>query len=159
MNFNPKCICGHEGIAHRQFGPRSAYICYIQGCDCTGYHDEPEMKSTPKCICGHYWHRHSDLVNTGCCIGDSKEGCSCKQYKHDKGENSMPKETMTRRFYATKSAINAPVILQTLGEATETAKTRMFGQDIEEYYIVEVVRIVRLPKPVVNIEVVDVRRD
>jgi len=53
------------------------------------------------------------------------------------------KETMTKRFYSTSSAVNYPPLLTTLGEAIEGAKTKMFANNLEEIYVVEVVRIIR----------------
>lgn len=67
----------------------------------------------------------------------------------------MPKETMTKRFYASKSAIRAPFILKTLKEAVDEAKDLIEKNNLEEYYVVEIVRIVRVSRP--PIEVIETR--
>lgn len=81
-------------------------------------------------------------------------------------ENKMPKTTtMTRRYYATSSAIEYNKLLGTLSEAMADAdkklrETNSKANKLGEIYIVEVVRLVRFEsnpedKP---IEVIEVRR-
>lgn len=75
-----------------------------------------------------------------------------------KEEEQMSKITMTKRFYSSKSGIQYPPILKTLGEAIKDASTRCEnGEDI--YYVVEVVRVVRRANPVPPIIVEEVRKD
>lgn len=73
-----------------------------------------------------------------------------------KREFKMKEQTMTRRFYSTKSAIEHPPIMKLLVEATADAVKRC-EDGHEEYYVVEVVRIVRRTNPKPPIEVVDVK--
>ena len=68
----------------------------------------------------------------------------------------MTKQTMTKRFYKTASAFQHPQILMTLGEAIEHATQYINDEKGEEYYIVEVIRIVRKEKS--PIEVIEIRK-
>lgn len=68
---------------------------------------------------------------------------------------SVKKQTMTKRFYSTSSAVNYPPLLMTLGEAVENAKSKLIDKNLEEIYVVEVVRIVR--RVVTPIEVIETR--
>lgn len=69
----------------------------------------------------------------------------------------MKKQTMTRRFYPTGSAVDNPEILKTMNEALLSARNRVESSQDDEVYIVEVVRIVRrttpTPPPIEVIEV------
>lgn len=53
------------------------------------------------------------------------------------------KRTMTKRFYASKSAIEYSPLLGTFAEAVADAKKKLSAGSFEEYYIVEVVAVVR----------------
>lgn len=78
-----------------------------------------------------------------------------------KDDIPMPqtKETMTRRFYASEYAIVEPQKLKLLCEAIEDATAEVESGKHQEYYVVEVVRIVRkvCPEPIINVEVIEVR--
>lgn len=80
-----------------------------------------------------------------------------------------PKMTMTKRYYFISSAVNYvcedgncvfpfdPPLLLTLGEALESAKSKLSEKDgLTEIYIVEVIKIVR--KVSAPFEVIDVRK-
>lgn len=62
--------------------------------------------------------------------------------------------TMTRRFYKTHSAIQRPQILGLYSEALSSATKCIEEGKEEEYYIVEVVAVVKR-KPIVNPIVVE----
>jgi hypothetical protein len=67
------------------------------------------------------------------------------------------KETMTRRFYSTHSAVKYPPLLGLLPEAIEAGKAKLeSNEDIDEIYIVEVVKIIRKVKQP-TIEVIEIR--
>lgn len=68
----------------------------------------------------------------------------------------MKKQTMTKRYYATGSAIRAPQILMLLSQAIDKAEEYLEDTALEEYYVVEVVRIVKRAKQ--PIEVIEVRK-
>ena len=84
----------------------------------------------------------------------------CKQSTHHyfyPGENNNMKTTMTRRFYSTRSAIQRPQFLGLLTEAIEDAKRKLAEHpEHDEYYIVEIKKIVRREEPKPPITIVDV---
>ena len=62
----------------------------------------------------------------------------------------MPTEKMLNRFYSTRSAIEHPIMLcPTIGGAIAQAERKLFNNDHDEIYIVQVVKVVRrhIPKP------------
>lgn len=73
---------------------------------------------------------------------------------------TMPKQTMTRRFYASQSAIHAPHIRKLMVEALDDVRNKMAkDESINEYYIVEIVKVVRRKKPepiLPEVEVIEV---
>lgn len=80
-------------------------------------------------------------------------------------QTQTPKTTMTRRFYASCSAIEYPKLLGTMAEAVADARIKLIDEGskankLGEIYIVEVVKIVRLESTEENkpIEVIEVRR-
>jgi len=84
-----------------------------------------------------------------------------------RGEISMsPKTTMTRRFYATASAVEYNKLLGTMNEAVADGESKLRelnskSNKLGEIYIVEVVKILKLEPKVEDskpIEVIEVRR-
>lgn len=73
------------------------------------------------------------------------------------------KQTMTRRYYSTHSAVRYPPILQTLSEAIEEGKRKLNDPDCkikDEIYIVEIVKVIRVveDKNELPIEVIEIRK-
>lgn len=71
------------------------------------------------------------------------------------------KQTITKRYYSTSSAIRRPQIMKLLSEAIDDARKQVESGEAEEYYVVEIVRVIRKipPKPAVNeVEVIEVMR-
>jgi hypothetical protein len=95
--------------------------------------------------------------------------CPCDDhasYCKGKQENKMNKQSMTRRFYATSSAVEYSPILKTYSEALSDAQSKLLDDNskankLGEIYIVEVIKIVKLsePEPVRSaVEVIEIRR-
>lgn len=67
--------------------------------------------------------------------------------------------TMTKRFYPSSSAIHYEPLRTTYEEAVKLATQRLEDSDkLDEYYIVEIVAVVRKDKPKPPITVEKVRR-
>ncbi len=79
-------------------------------------------------------------------------------WRYGPGDYFQMPQTITRRFYKSHSGIQRPQILKLKSEAIAEATAEINKGTKDEYYIVEIVAVVRKQQPISTpIEVIEVK--